>query len=88
MGHEKADEPLSARQVHTLNALDRVLNRPDLRAEFMLRPADMFFINNRWILHNRTSFEDDPEPDRRRHYVRLWLRARTEDGVQQSMTPG
>jgi hypothetical protein len=35
----------------------------------------MFFINNRWILHNRTAFEDDPAPERRRHYVRLWLTA-------------
>jgi hypothetical protein len=34
----------------------------------------MFFINNRWLLHNRTAFEDDPEPARRRHLVRLWLR--------------
>ena len=32
-------------------------------------------INNRWILHNRTAFEDHPEPERRRHLVRLWLRS-------------
>ena len=41
----------------------------------MLRPGDMFFSNNRWILHNRTAFEDHLEPERRRHYVRLWLKA-------------
>jgi hypothetical protein len=75
-GHEKAGEPLSAEQVHALDALDRVLGRPDLRVEFALQPGQMFFINNRWILHNRTAFEDHAEPDRRRHYVRLWLRAR------------
>jgi hypothetical protein len=38
----------------------------------------MLFVNNRWILHNRTAFEDHPEPERRRHYVRLWLQ--TEEG--------
>jgi alpha-ketoglutarate-dependent taurine dioxygenase len=75
-GHEKAGEPLSAEQVHALDALDRVLGRPGLRVEFALQPGQMFFINNRWILHNRTAFEDHAEPDRRRHYVRLWLRAR------------
>jgi hypothetical protein len=32
-----------------------------------------FFINNRWTLHNRTAFDDHPEPERRRHHVRLWL---------------
>jgi len=34
------------------------------------------FANNRWTLHNRTAFEDHPEPERRRHYVRLWLQRR------------
>jgi hypothetical protein len=33
----------------------------------------MFFINNRWLLHNRTAFNDHAESDRRRHYIRLWL---------------
>jgi alpha-ketoglutarate-dependent taurine dioxygenase len=46
--------------------------------EFMLRPGDMLFINNRWLLHNRTAFEDHAAPAQRRHYVRLWLRRRLE----------
>jgi alpha-ketoglutarate-dependent taurine dioxygenase len=71
-GHEKADCSLTPEQVHALDVLDGVLREPDLAAEFMLRPGQMFFINNRWILHNRTAFEDYPEPERRRHYVRLW----------------
>jgi NAD(P)H-hydrate repair Nnr-like enzyme with NAD(P)H-hydrate dehydratase domain len=25
------------------------------------------------MLHNRTSFEDDPDPARKRHLLRLWL---------------
>jgi alpha-ketoglutarate-dependent taurine dioxygenase len=75
-GHAKAGEPLTAEQVRALNVLDSVLARPELRAEFALEPGDMFFINNRWMLHNRTAFEDHPESERRRHLVRLWLRAR------------
>lgn len=75
-GHEKAGSPLTAGQVRALDVLDGVLARPGLRAEFSLRPGDMYFINNRWILHNRTAFEDHPEPGLRRHLVRLWLRAR------------
>jgi alpha-ketoglutarate-dependent taurine dioxygenase len=74
-GHEKAGVPLTAEQQHALDVLDGVLADPELRAEFHLEPGDMFFINNRWIFHNRTAFEDDPEPERRRHLVRLWLRA-------------
>lgn len=73
-GHDKVGIPLSHNQVSALDALDQILARPDLRAEFMLRPGDMLWINNRWILHNRTAFEDHADPSLRRHYVRLWLR--------------
>jgi alpha-ketoglutarate-dependent taurine dioxygenase len=73
-GHKRIGQPLSAAQQQALDALDGVLNDPGLRAEFVLDPGDLFFINNRWILHNRTAFEDYSEPDRRRHLVRLWLK--------------
>ena len=72
-GHEKAGEPLTPARRAALDRLDEVLNRPALRAEFSLQPGQVYFINNRWILHNRTAFEDHPEPERRRHLVRLWL---------------
>jgi hypothetical protein len=75
-GHEKVHEPLTTDQLHALDTLDEYLRRPPYRVEFAMRTGQMFFINNRWILHNRTSFEDFPEPERRRHYVRLWLQAR------------
>lgn len=74
-GHEKAGEPLAPDRREALDRLDEVLNRPALRAEFVLEPGQVYFINNRWILHNRTAFEDHPEPGRRRHLVRLWLEA-------------
>jgi hypothetical protein len=76
-GHDKAGEPLTPAQVRALNVLDGQLARRDLVAEFGLEPGQMFFINNRWILHNRTGFEDHAEPERRRHLVRLWLQAET-----------
>ena len=72
-GHEKVAQPLTTDQRRGLDVLDEVLKRPALRVEFSLEPGQMYFINNRWILHNRTAFEDYPELDRRRHLVRLWL---------------
>jgi alpha-ketoglutarate-dependent taurine dioxygenase len=72
-GHEKAGLPLTAAQHHALEVLDQVLGEPALCVELDLRPGDMFIINNRWLLHNRSAFEDHPEPQRQRHYVRLWL---------------
>jgi alpha-ketoglutarate-dependent taurine dioxygenase len=75
VGHEKVGQPLSAAQRQALDALDRALARPELRIEFMLNPGEIYFTNNRIVFHNRTAFEDFPEPERRRHLVRLWLRA-------------
>ena len=77
-GHDKAGVPLASDQLQALDALDETLERGDLRVEFMLRPGDMLFINNRWLLHNRTAFEDHAAPAQRRHYVRLWLHRRPE----------
>ncbi|HYT89788.1 MAG TPA: TauD/TfdA family dioxygenase [Gemmataceae bacterium] len=73
-GHEKANVPLTPAQQHALDALDAVAADPALRVEFALAPGQMYFINNRWILHNRTAFDDHPEPELRRHLVRLWLK--------------
>jgi alpha-ketoglutarate-dependent taurine dioxygenase len=73
VGHEKVGEPLTTDQVKALDALDHVAAVPELRVEFMLRPGEMLFANNRWLLHNRTAFEDQKEPEKKRHYVRLWL---------------
>jgi hypothetical protein len=33
----------------------------------------MQFVHNHNLLHDRTSFEDFPEPERKRHLLRLWL---------------
>jgi alpha-ketoglutarate-dependent taurine dioxygenase len=75
-GHEKVAQPLTAEQRRALDVLDEVLKRPALRVEFSLEPGQMYFINNRWILHNRTAFVDHPELENRRHLVRLWLKKR------------
>jgi alpha-ketoglutarate-dependent taurine dioxygenase len=74
VGHEKAGEPLTREQVDALDLLDETLRRPDLRVEFSLRTGEILWLDNRWLLHSRTAFEDHPQPELRRHLVRLWLR--------------
>src|SRR5262249_11240873 len=64
-GHAKVGQPLTPEQVSALDRLDQVARRPDLRVEFDLRPGQIFFINNRWIFHNRSAFEDYTESERR-----------------------
>lgn len=36
-------------------------------------PGDIQLVHNHTILHDRTAFEDYPEPERKRHLLRLWL---------------
>ena len=73
VGHERAVVPLSAVQKQALAAVEELLQRQSLRLEFDLQPGQMLFVNNHWIMHNRTAFEDDADPERRRHYSRLGL---------------
>ncbi len=37
------------------------------------RPGDIQFLHNHVVVHSRTAFVDYPEPERRRHLLRLWL---------------
>ena len=48
----------------------------EMSVEMEFRPGDMQFIHNHQILHSRTDFEDWPEPEKRRHLLRLWLAPR------------
>jgi hypothetical protein len=76
VGHEKAGQPLTRAQIQALDCLDEIAALPRYRVEFTMNRSEMLFINNRWLLHNRTAFEDFAEPQRKRHYVRLWLQRR------------
>ena len=36
-------------------------------------PGDVQILNNHTMLHARTGYEDWPEPEKKRHLLRLWL---------------
>ncbi len=58
-----------------LDHFDRLAESPELRLDMEFCPGDMQFVHNHTILHDRTAFEDWPEPERKRHLLRLWLAA-------------
>lgn len=66
---------LSAQDIAALDYFDRLAEDPELRLDMEFRPGDMQFVHNHTILHDRTAFEDWPEPERKRHLLRLWLAA-------------
>ena len=46
----------------------------DLPEEAQRIIANMMFSNNRWLIHDRTSFEDHDEEKLKRLLVRTWIR--------------
>ena len=70
---EGATVVVVARRQDLLDALadDAALH---LGMEFL--PGDVQFVHNHTLLHDRTAFEDWPEPERKRHLLRLWLAPR------------
>ena len=56
-----------------LEFLDELTNEPALNLQMTMVPGDMQFLHNHQILHSRTDFEDWPEPERKRHLLRLWI---------------
>lgn len=56
-----------------LELLRSLVNDPALNLSMEFRPGDMQFLHNHQILHARNDFVNWPEPERRRHLLRLWL---------------
>jgi hypothetical protein len=71
-----AEVPRFTREdVAALELFDDLANDKELRLDMELRPGDMQFLHNHTCLHDRTAFVDWPEPERKRHLLRLWLAA-------------
>lgn len=64
---------LSAEQIEVLKLFDEITYEPGMAIEMDFRPGDIQWLSNYAALHARTSFDDYPEPQRRRHLLRLWL---------------
>ena len=66
---------LTAEDHAALDRFDDLANDQTLRLDIIFRPGDIQFVHNHTILHDRTGFVDWPEPERKRHLLRLWLAA-------------
>src|SRR3954447_7901350 len=73
-GYALRGEPIDNEGAAALTMLLDLFEDADLSADFDLAPGQIQFVDNRVLGHARTEFEDFPEPERRRHLVRLWLR--------------
>src|SRR5215831_15220212 len=73
-GYALKGEPVDGDGEAAITALLDILDEDELSINFDLEPGQMQFVHNRALGHSRTAFVDYPEPDRRRHLVRLWMR--------------
>jgi hypothetical protein len=64
---------LDARLPEAWRLMDMYAEQFHLDMHFQL--GDMQFLNNYAVVHSRTPFEDWPEPERKRHLLRVWLTA-------------
>jgi hypothetical protein len=64
---------LTQKQIEALDLFDALANDPSNYLDIEFKPGDIQLIHNHVILHDRTDYEDWPEPERKRHLLRLWL---------------
>ena len=64
---------LRPEQIELLDLFDEIAMEPGMALEMDFRPGDIQWLSNYAALHSRTGFVDWPEPQRRRHLLRLWL---------------
>ena len=64
---------LAPEDFEALDMLQDLANDPELRLDMNFMPGDVQILHNHTILHARSEYEDWPEPERKRHLLRLWL---------------
>jgi hypothetical protein len=56
-----------------LDLYEAIASSSELYLDMQFEPGDIQLISNHFILHARTAYDDDPDPTRKRHLLRLWL---------------
>lgn len=67
---------LTPEQVEVLQMFDDITYEDGMAIDMDFRPGDIQWLSNYAALHSRTLFEDHPEPQRKRHLLRMWLHRR------------
>ena len=73
-GHDIQNQPLSESQKEALTYLDNFMLEEDMIMSYDLKPDDMVFSDNHWIIHGRTTFEDFDDPNLKRLMLRTWIK--------------
>ena len=75
LAFEELNQQKTDLESRALDVFDEIAHSEEFRLDFMMAPGDIAFFNNYTVLHTRTEFFDDDDPAKKRHLLRLWLRA-------------
>ena len=75
-GYRMAGREIDAAGLDALDTLEAIMREPRFAREFFFEPGQIQIVDNTRCGHRRTGFVDEPEFDRKRYLVRLWLRNR------------
>jgi hypothetical protein len=70
--HESAPR-FTAAERELMDLYEDIAASPELYLDMSFEPGDVQLISNHTVLHARTRYDDWPEPEKRRHLLRLWL---------------
>ncbi len=73
-GAKRLGVDLTPHERATIDLVNSLAAREDLRFDFLLEPGDIQFVNDHTTIHSRTEFDDHDEPELKRLLLRLWLR--------------
>ena len=79
-GYTLSGEEMDGSTRAAFDALCAVIERPELERAFAFQRGQIQIVNNRRIGHRRAAYEDWPQPDRKRHMVRIWIRHKGRPG--------
>ena len=73
-GHEIQNAPLSKLQETGLQSLKKISENKNNVLSYDLNANDMVFFDNHRVLHGRTNFEDYEDENKKRLFLRTWIK--------------
>lgn len=64
---------ITPEQIEAIEVFERLCRSDPFRLDMTLEPGDLQLLNNNCLVHARSTFEDDIDPRRKRHLLRIWL---------------
>jgi hypothetical protein len=69
----KGESLLTPGDREVLDLYNAIADSPQMHLDMELQPGDVQLLSNHTVMHARTDYEDYPEPELRRHLLRLWI---------------